>query len=119
METVSAGWNEGHSRKAADCFSRQAVYIEPPNQQVYVGRDALFEFFGGNNGPDKPMHMVWHHLAFDPETQVGFGDYTFGVNHRYHGIVAVPLEDGKISSWRKYQYQSELDWQAFTGKGNF
>jgi len=51
METVSAGWNEGNSRKVADCFSSQAVYMEPPNQQVYVGRDALFEFFGGKQWP--------------------------------------------------------------------
>jgi len=51
METVSAGWNEGNSRKAADCFSSQAVYMEPPNQQVYGGRDALSEFFGGKQWP--------------------------------------------------------------------
>ena len=119
MRTVSDGWNEGNARKAADCFANDAVYIEPPDSQVYMGRQALFEFFGGNKGTDKPMHMVWHHLAFDVGTQVGFGEYTFALNHQFHGVVVVQLRGKEIRSWREYQYQSTLDWRQFTGKGNF
>lgn len=119
MIAVSAGWNEGNARKAADCFLENAVYMEPPDSQVYVGREALFDFFGGTKGTDKPMRMVWHHLAFDPTTQVGFGEYTFALNNQYHGVVVVKLQNGKIRSWREYQYKSDLDWQSFTGKGNF
>ena len=26
------------------------------------------------------MKMTWHHLAFDEESQVGFGEYTFQMN---------------------------------------
>ena len=119
MEAVSMGWNEGNARKAAECFSEDAVYMEPPDRQVYVGRKALFEFFGGNKGTDRPMHMMWHHLSFDESTQVGFGEYTFALNHQYHGVVVVNLYGGKIRSWREYQYKSDLDWRTFTGKGNF
>ncbi len=47
MQTVAEGWTEGDARKAADCFTEQAIYTEPPDKQIYKGRDALFKFFGG------------------------------------------------------------------------
>lgn len=119
MRTVAAGWNEGNARKAANCFTEDAVYMEPPDRQVYAGREALFEFFGGSKGTEKPMHMTWHHLAFDAKSQIGFGQYTFALNNQYHGVVAVKLDGGRIHSWREYQYKSDLGWEAFTGKGNF
>ena len=64
MRTVAAGWNEGDAKKAADCYSEDAIYTEPPDRQVYVGRQALYEFFGGDKKPDPPMKMTWHHLSF-------------------------------------------------------
>ena len=60
INTIAEGWNEGNARKSADCFSEDAIYIEPPDKQVYHGRDELFEFFGGENGTDIPMHMTSH-----------------------------------------------------------
>jgi hypothetical protein len=119
MRTIAEGWNEGNARKAADCYTEDAVYTEPPDKQVYVGRAALYEFFGGGKKPEPPMKMEWHHLAFDEENQIGFGEYTFQMNHRYHGIVIVKLRDGKISNWREYQYQSDRDWKEFTAKNFF
>ena len=119
MKTVADGWNEGNARKAADCFAEDAVYIEPPDRQLYVGRQAIYEFFGGPIKPDPPMHMYWHHLAFDKQEQVGYGEYTFQMNRRYHGIVTVLIRNGKIAKWREYQYQSDADWETFTGKSTF
>jgi ketosteroid isomerase-like protein len=84
MDTVAEGWNEGNARKAAECYTEDAVYTEPPDKQVYVGRKALYEFFGGGKKAEPPMKMVWHHLAFDEEGQIGFGEYTFQMNNRYH-----------------------------------
>jgi len=94
MQTVAAGWNEGNSAKAAKCFTEDAVYMEPPDKQVYVGRAALFEFFGGARGPESPMHMQWHNLVFDDAKQIGMGEYTFQMHARYHGVVIVKLRDG-------------------------
>ena len=119
MNTVAEGWNEGNAKKSAACYTEDAVYIEPPDRQVYVGRQVLYEFFGGEKKPEPPMKMVWHHLAFDVESQVGFGEYTFQMNNRYHGIVVVKVKGGKISSWREYQYKSDLDWDDFIGKSKF
>ena len=119
MQTVAAGWNEGNARKAADCYTEDALYTEPPAKQVYAGRKALYEFFGGDKNPEPPMKMSWHHLAFDEASQIGFGEYTFQMNNRYHGIVIVKIRSGKISNWREYQYKSDLEWREFAGENDF
>ena len=119
MATIAAAWNQGDARKASDCFSEDAVYMEPPDKQVYHGREALYQFFGAGKPPQPAMHMTWHHLAFDASSQVGFGEYTFSMNRQYHGIAVVKLSAGKIASWREYQYRSDLSWQLFAGRGYF
>ena len=119
MQTVADGWNDGNARRAADCFCEDAVYAEPPDKQLYHGRAELYEFFGGGTGTDIPMRMTWHHLAFDEDEQIGFGEYTFQMHGRYHGIVVVKIESGLIKHWREYQYRTELDWETFTSHNPF
>jgi hypothetical protein len=119
LNQVSRGWNEGNARMAADVFATDAVYEEPPKKQFYKGRHAIFEFFGGEKGFDRPMKMTWHNIAFNEDTQVGFGEYTFSMNNQYHGIVAIKIENRKITSWREYQYQSADDWKTFAGESEF
>ena len=119
MQTIAEGWNEGNARQAADCFHEDAVYLEPPEKQLYHGCEELYEFFGGDQGPDVPMHMTWHHLAFNEEAQVGFGEYTFQMHGLYHGIVVVRIESGLIRQWREYQYRTESNWEAFTKRNPF
>jgi hypothetical protein len=97
MKTAADGWNEGNARKAADCFAEDAVYMEPPDHQVYFGRQAVYDFFGGPVKPEPPMQMRWHHLAFNAEEEIGYGEYTFQTNNRYHGVVTVLLRNGKIA----------------------
>src|SRR5690349_15820420 len=119
MRTIADGWNEGNARKAADCFSTDAVYVEPPEKQLYHGCAEPYEFFGGDAGTDIAMHMTWHHLAFNETAQVGFGEYTFEMHGRYHGNVVVKVESGSIKHWREYQYQSELTWDKFVSQNPF
>jgi hypothetical protein len=119
MNTLAAGWNEGNPRKAADCYTEDALYTEPPDKQVYAGRRALYQFFGGDRKPEPPMKMTWHHLVFDEASQIGFGEYTFQMNNRYHGIVVVKIRGGKISNWREYQYKSDQKWREFVEKNDF
>ena len=114
MQTIADGWNEGNAQKAADCFSEDAVYVEPPDKQVYRGRNELYEFFGGDEGPEIPMHMRWHHLALNEGEQIGFGEYSFQMRGKYHGIVTVKIENGLIKFWREYQYKTQLSWDEFT-----
>jgi hypothetical protein len=63
--------------------------------------------------------MTWHHLTFDEEAQIGFGEYTFEMHGRYHGMVVVNVEAELIKNWREYQYQHQLNWEEFTDKNPF
>lgn len=113
MQTVAAGLNENNGRKAADCFALDAIYSEPPNKQIYRGRDRIFEFFGGWKGRPKITQMVWHHLAFDEQTQTGSGEFSITYGSTAHGMVSVRIRDGLIGNWREYIYPSALDWNGF------
>ena len=119
MQTVAKGWKEGNAQKAADCFSEDAIYVEPPEKQLHHGRPELYEFFGGDRGAHLPMKMTWHHLAFNEEEQVGFGEYSFQMHGKYHGIVTVKLKNGLIKFWREYQYKAELNWEEFSRLNSF
>lgn len=120
LNQVSHGWNIGNARKAADAFTEDAVYIEPPDRQLYIGRDKLFEFFGGEQGRANPMEMIWHHVVFDESQQIGTAEYTFKYKGRStHGIVIIKIKNDKISHWREYQYRSKTNWLDFIGKSAF
>ena len=116
---IAKGWNEGNAALAAQYFADSSVYEEPPGKQLYKGRKEIFEFFGGEDGFDKPMKMAWHNLAFNEEKQIGFGEYTFAMNNQYHGIVIMKFENGKIVKWREYQYKSNLSWDEFVEESKF
>lgn len=121
METVAKGWNSGDARLAADCFTRDAIYSEPPDKQLFHGREALFEFFGGDDGRDRPMHMVWHHLTYNSDTGIGMGEFSFWIEDSdpSHGVIVVRLRDGLITNWREYYYESELPWEEFVAANPF
>jgi hypothetical protein len=120
LKTVEEGWNEGNTRKAANCFTENAIYTEPPDKQKYIGRERLFQFFGGEAGRKSTMKMTWHNLVFDKQKQIGFGEFTFEYEGgKVHGIVIVKLQNGLISNWREYWYESNLDWEKFIGENKF
>jgi ketosteroid isomerase-like protein len=115
MDTIADAWNAGDTKRALDCFTDDAVYMEPPDRQHYTGRGELFAFFGGDQPP--PMLLVWHHLLVDGD--VGVGEYTYRGQRQYHGLVIVRVRDGRIDRWREYQYPSRLSWEDFTGPSRF
>lgn len=117
LETIAAAWNEGDTATALACFTDDARYTEPPDTQHHEGRQALFEFFGGDDPP--PMWMAWHTILFDRDQQMGAAEYTFKGTNTYHGVVVIRLRDDLIANWREYQVRSDLDWQAFTALNPF
>jgi hypothetical protein len=119
LGTIATAWERGEARAAADCFTEDAVYSEPPDRQLYRGRAALHDFFGGNESHPPPMKMTWHHVVFDEEEQVGAGEYTFEGRNRYHGAVIIRDANRKIANWREYQYRSDLSWDEFVGDNRF
>lgn len=118
MWTIAHSWRTGESRTAADCFAEDIVYVEPPDRQRYEGRPALYELSGGDD--PSPMSMTWHHLVFDPEQQIGCGEYTFRGRRQFHGLVIVHVHEGRIRRWREYQYHDDdRDWETFVGDSRF
>ena len=63
------------------------------------------------------MKMTWHHLAFNEENQISFGEYSFEMHRRYHGVVVVKIKSGLIKRWR--EYQMGLNWEEFTSHNPF
>lgn len=119
MQRLAAAWNEGDSRAAADCFTEDAIYSQPPGKQLYRGRDALFEYFGGEKGRPGAMLMHWHKLAFDSDTQTGIGEFSFRYGTYAHGVAVVQVRNGRISRWREYYVESTAPWHEFTKENIF
>jgi hypothetical protein len=115
LDTVARGWNTDQADLAASCFTETAVYLEPPDRQLYRGRPALRQFFAESIHPAQPDRMRWHVVAFDANHQVGLAEYTYRGRQNYHGVAVVHLERGLIRSWREYQYGSALSWEDFVG----
>ncbi|SRR5581483_11295698 len=118
METVADSWNRRDAKAAVSCFAEDAIYSGPPSPP-HRGRRALYEFFGGANGRELPMHMTWHHLIFDPVQQIGVGEYTFQYKIQTHGLVIVRMSNGLILNWREYEIESTLPWEQFMGDNRF
>lgn len=119
LRRVAEGWNNGNAQDAADCFTADAVYSQPPEKELYKGREALFKFFGGTDGRKSAMKMTWHHIMFNERTQVGAGEFTFEYGGRVHGVTVIKIREGLISNWREYWYESPLDWERFMGANKF
>lgn len=114
LQQLADGWNPGNAQQAANCFTDDAIYTEPPDKQYYAGRDALYQFFGGANGRAGEMNMIWHHIIFDETKPLGAGEFTFTYGDTVHGVTMIKVRDGLIRNWREYWYASELLWEDFT-----
>ena len=115
LTDLADAWNRGDAAAGAACFSDDAVYLEPPDRQHYVGRAQLFAFFGGDLAVPGAMSMTWHHIAVDETAGRVFGEYTFTGNNTYHGVAVIQLSNGLIASWREYQYRSASPFADFAG----
>jgi hypothetical protein len=45
LDSVAVAWNSARPALAVSCFTETAVYLEPPDRQLYRGRRALGDFF--------------------------------------------------------------------------
>ena len=119
LHDLADGWNTGNAQKASNLFTEDAIYIEPPDKQLYRGRNELFTFFGGDSGRAGEMQMTWHHVMFDETKQIGSGEFTFTYGSSVHGMVIIKVKEGKIYRWREYWYESPLEWEEFVGESVF
>jgi uncharacterized protein (TIGR02246 family) len=48
LERYAAALNRGDPQDAAGCFTEDAVYVGPPDRQLYRGRDELLAFLSAS-----------------------------------------------------------------------
>jgi ketosteroid isomerase-like protein len=85
------------------------VRYADPLRYSFRGRDALRAFFEDDGG--HAQRCVFHTILFDEEQQTGAVEYTYEGTHRYHGVVLVRVQEGRISHWREYQHIDAREWE--------
>ncbi len=114
MHRLADAWSGQDTDAAIDCFTSDAVYMEPPDVQYYRGEDQLRAYFGALTPGTR---MRFHNLWLDSESQTGAGEFTFGLEGGEtadHGIAVVYLRDGRIALWREYVRKGPIDFDVFS-----
>lgn len=114
LERLASAWAARDPVAAVECFTENAVYMEPPDRQVFIGRDQLRAYFS----PLEPgTYLSLRNVAFDESDGVGMVEFSFGVSDRptaSHGVAVTVIEDGRIAIWREYWRSGPSAWDEFT-----
>ncbi len=114
MGRIATGWSTQNTELALSAFVADAVYMEPPDIQLYHGHEELRLYF---DALDEGHYLHWHLLWFDEESRTGGGEFVFGVEGKAiadHGVAVVELtDDGLIAVWREYQRKGPADMEEF------
>lgn len=114
LDQVARSWESQDPALGVELFHEDAIYIEPPDVQLFRGTEQLSAYFGAvSPGTFLRLHHVW----FDEESQTGAAEFTFGVEGREEattGIFVVELVDDLIRTWREYHTRGPADFDAFT-----
>lgn len=113
MSQLARAWSTQDTELGVSCFTPDAVYMQPPDEQLYQTSSELRKFFGAL---EPGTFMTFRNLSFNPATQVGFGEFSFGQKgdaKADHGVAVVQLREGRISSWREYFKEGPADFDRF------
>jgi len=112
MNRLAAAWSSQDPEAALGCFTQDAVYMEPPDGQLFVGHEQLRPFFELPPG----TYMTWVGLWFDEATATGAGEFEFGEATDVsvdHGVAIVSIRDGRIAHWHEYLQRGPKGKDAF------
>ncbi len=113
MQAVADYWERGDTDAGLASFTEDAVYMQPPDVQLFFGHEQLRPYFAAV-APGTIMR--WHHLWFDEASQTGVGEFTFGEAPdptADHGVAIVALREGRIAHWREYVQKGPSDRDTF------
>jgi hypothetical protein len=113
MERLARAWSTQETELGLSCFTEDAVYMEPPDVQLFVGHAELRPYFAALT---PGTFMRFNAIMFDENGQVGAGEYAFGDERSQtadHGVAVVEVEDGRIRFWREYQRKGPAEFADF------
>ncbi len=116
MERLADAWSSQDTELALSCFSDDAVYMEPPDVQLYVGHAELRPYFAALS-PE--TFMRFHTLGFDEVAQTGAGEFSFGSGAEKladHGVAVVEIDGERIRFWREYQRKGPASFSDFLAR---
>lgn len=116
MDRLARAWAELDTEEALACFATDAVYMEPPDIQLFQGHQELRPYFAALR---RGTFMSFHRLWFDEKEQTGAGEYSFGTagwHSADHGVAIIELRGGLISSWREYQRKGPASFRQFASR---
>jgi hypothetical protein len=114
VQRLAEGWGTQETALAVSCFTPDAIYMQPPDVQFYIGHDQLRAYFGALR-PGTYMHF--QHVWFDEAAQAGCVEFSFGMTGKPtadHGTAVVLLAGGLIAHWREYVVKGPADFASFT-----
>ena len=113
IQRLADAWGALDGDAAADLFTDDATYMQPPDEQLFVGRDQLRAYFAPlEPGTYLRLDNVW----FDEGAQRGAVEFTFGVGGQPvadHGVAIVDVADGRIRAWREYLVKGPAEQARF------
>lgn len=116
LHRLVRGWSEQESEIALSCFTSDAVYMEPPDIQLFIGHDQLRPYFAAL---EPGTFMRFHNTWFDAKRQSGADEYSFGhisAPEADHGVAIIELRDGRIATWREYQRKGPSRFDMFIAR---
>jgi ketosteroid isomerase-like protein len=116
LDRLASGWARRDYAAVAQEFSEDVRYGDPTRYSFNNRRD-LQAFFENDEGYEQ--RTVWHTVIFDEAQQIGAAEYTYEGTHRYHGMVLIRVEDGRITNWREYQHINDKPWEEFVAATMF
>jgi ketosteroid isomerase-like protein len=110
IQRLADAWAEQDTERAVACFTDDAVYMQPPDEQLFVGREQLRAYFEPlEPGTYLRLDNVW----FDEGRQRGAVEFTFGEGDQEPVAHGVSVVDGRIRAWREYLVQGPGDMDRF------
>lgn len=116
MEQLARAWSTQDTDLALSCFADDAVYMEPPDIQLYRGHVELRPYFAALSSG---TFMRFHTLGFDESAQAGAGEFSFGSetgDTADHGVAVVELDGERIGFWREYQRKGPANFSEFVAR---
>lgn len=110
---VATAWSDQNTDAALRCFTDDAVYMQPPDVQLFVGHAELRPYF---DALTEGTILTVHHVAFDIPTQIGMAEFSFGHVARQTadvGVAVIAVRRQRIHSWREYVTQGPAEFGEF------